>query len=30
MELFQSSLTINYDTLFLPTAHAFAENLSKL
>jgi N-acetylglutamate synthase-like GNAT family acetyltransferase len=30
MELFQSSLAINYDTLFLPTAHAFVENLSIL
>jgi len=30
MKLFQSSLTINYDTLFLPTAHAFVEGLSKL
>lgn len=30
MDLFQSSLAINYDTRFLPTAHAFVENLSKL
>jgi hypothetical protein len=30
MELFQSSLAINYDTRFLPTAHPFVENLSKL
>lgn len=30
MDLFQSSLAFNYDTRFLPTAHAFVENLSKL
>lgn len=30
LALFRSSLAINYDTLFLPTAHAFVDNLSQL